>query len=113
MHGHVPGSGRCIGGASKGGQQVEQVEQRLLLAVHSCLSGGQEEMDKGNVGDGQGTIMGNPDGHDEDQRLIGFEGGENLLIQDKTKYGTEKYPNGSLGANQSIQAVYCDSKAAR
>jgi hypothetical protein len=38
---------------------VEQVEQRLLLAVHSCLSVGQEEMDEGNVGDGQGTIMGN------------------------------------------------------
>ena len=77
MHGHVPGSGRCIGGASKGGQQVEQVEQRLLVAVHSCLSVEQEAMDEGNVGDGQGTIMANPAGHHEDPRLIGFGGGEN------------------------------------
>ena len=39
----------------------------------------QEEMDEGDVGDGQGTIMGNPDGHDDDRQLIGFEGGENTL----------------------------------
>ena len=63
---------------------MEQVEQRLLLAVHSCLSVEQEAMDEGNVGDGQGTIVGNPAGREENT-LMEFRAEE----QNKETFVTE------------------------